>query len=111
VGVFDFDFWGSPRTLCIFQYSNEKVKIDKNKFVSFVSLVVYLTGPMPIQGMCFENGAKAKNMAKDLLAYVETGTEGTVSYKIKELEVFFENAPNAFEEGRTFIQSFVDEMN
>lgn len=85
--------------------------MDRNKFVSLVSLVVYLTGSMPIQGMCSESNIAVESIAKDLLVCVETGAEETVLHKIQELEGVFENAPNAFEEGRKFIQSFVDEMN
>lgn len=50
-------------------------------------------------------------MAKDLLVCAENGTEETISHKIEELEVLFENAPNALDAGRKFIQSFVDELN
>ncbi len=81
-----------------------------NKINLFV-LVVYLTGSMPIQGMCSGNDSTVKNMAKDLFVCIETDAEEMMLHKIKELEMFFEDVSNPFEEGRKFIQSFVDELN
>ena len=85
--------------------------MDRNKFISLVTLIIYSAGSLPTQGMCSECHVAVENMARDLLVCVETGAEETVTHKINELEVVFENAPNALEAGRKFIQTFIDELN
>ncbi len=108
MGIFYTYFWISSYALRVFQNLNEDVKM--NPFVSFIVLAFYLTGS-PMKAFSQQNDFIIKDRAKSLLITAETDTEETILNQIKEIQLLLENTVNPFEEGKKFIQAFIDELN